>query len=521
MRLSDWPSLRLVVPLAGGILISDTIQDTGTLVRLSCALLIPASAVTLISLLSGRRLSGLYGAGLVSCFFILGCLVYGRYSLTVHVRWPDGDGVHLGRLVDWPQEKARSYRLDLELADSAGDGSRIILYVPKDSAARSVQPGMTVGFYGRIQAPANSGAVDFDYAAYLYRHGISGTLWVPADHWSVIGRPEKTDLRTRAMLLRGKMVGKLEEWGLSGRSLAVTAAVSLGEKRALDDSVRQLYSHSGVSHVLAVSGLHVGIVYWLLGVLLPGVLFPYRMRWLRDAVIISVLWAYAFAIGMPLSITRSLTMFSMLAVCRASGRDSSPVNALAFAALAILLVQPEGLFDVGFQLSFCAVLSILLFEPGIRRLVTPVTAVGGYFWGIVSVSLAAQLGTAPLSAFHFGTFPTWFLLSNIMVIPLMFATVCLSMLIWAFGWFPLTREVTVWLLDGIIGLENGILERISALPYAVVQLDTCQEQAVWTAYSLMLSVWLWIHEKNARSLVRGLCVTASISLFGMVRYFAV
>ena len=516
MRLSDWPSLRLVPPLAGGIILSDTIQDTGTLVHVSCVLLIPALAVALTAFISGRRLPHLYGAGLFLCLFLSGCLLYGNYSMKVHVKWPDSAAVHCGRLVDWPQEKARSYRLDIELEDSAAAGRRIILYVPKDSAAGNVVPGMTVWFYGAVREPENTADAGFDYARYLYRHGISGVLWVPAGHWTVTASADDAGLKTKAMLLRRRMVEKLREWGLEGRSLAVTAAVSLGEKRALDDSLKQLYSDTGASHVLAVSGLHVGIICWLLGALVPGVLFPYRLRWLRELIVIPVLWAYAFAIGLPLSITRALVMFSMLALCRSLGSDSSSGSALALSALAILAVQPQGLFDIGFQLSYSAVAAILMFEPDIRGLMEPKTVPGRYFWGIVTVSLAAQLGTAPLVACHFGTFSTWFLLANIAVVPLMFATVCLSVLIWALGWYVPTRTVTVWLLDSVISLENGILEKISLLPHSVIELNADSEAPVWAAYALMLSVFMWLHEKNTHRLVQGLSAVASILLISLV-----
>lgn len=522
MKLSDWPSLRLVLSLAGGILISDTILNNGTPVHTLCVVSVPVFAATLILFLFCGRMPHLFGAGLLSCYFMLGVLLYCNYFRKVHVEWPDSAAVHCGRLVDWPQEKARSYRLDIELDDSSGYGRRIILYVPKDSTAVQASPGMQVCFYGAIRKPSNSADIGFDYAGYLYRHGISGTLWVPADRWLACGHSgNETDLRIRTMVLRRRMSDKLREWGLEGRSLAVVAAVSLGEKKALDDSIRQLYSDTGASHVLAVSGLHVGIVCWLLGVLLPAVIFPYRIRWLREVIIMSVLWGYAFAIGLPLSITRALVMFSMLAACRVSGRDSSSANALAFAALAILTVQPQGLFDIGFQLSFGAVAAILMFEPAIHSLLTPKTAVGGYFWSIVSVSLAAQLGTAPLTVYHFGTFSTWFLLANLTVLPLMFVTVCLSMLIWASGWFGASRVVTVWLLDGIIGLENGILERISALPHAVLECRADSGEAVWAMYALVLSVWLWLKEKDTRRLVQGLSAVTAISLFSLIRFFVV
>lgn len=519
--MSDWPSLRLVIPLAGGILLSDTIQDTDLITDFVMYLSVPLITVVLLSFWYGPRVPRLYGTGLMLSFFMLGAWSYSGFMEKVHVEWPQQECDYWGHVTDWPQEKARSYRIDLRLDCPDYAGRDIILYVPKDSSVNRLEPGVTLAFHGRVEKPQNGDSVTFDYASYLYRHGISGSLWVPSVKWKPVTSLRCRGVRLAASRLRRTMMLKLREWGLDGNAFAVVAAVSLGEKRALDDSLRQVYSSSGASHLLAVSGLHVGIMFWLLGLLVPKKLFPFRLSWIRDVIVMALMWTYAVAIGMPLSIVRAMIMFSMLSFCRAVGRDSQPVNTLSFAALAILAVQPQGLFDMGFQLSFSAVLAILLFESDIRGLLAPRTAVGKYLWGTVSVSLAAQLGTAPLVAYHFGTFSTYFLLTNMLAIPVMFPIVCLSMMLWAVGWFPAVSSVIVKVLVFLVKTENGFLTRIVSLPHPVIGLETDSAGLVWIVYFMMLALWLWIRECRSSRLVQGLWLVVLVQVMQLFQNFVV
>lgn len=519
MKLADWPSIRLVIPLAGGIILSDTIQDTGTVMAVAQVAFVFASALTVLSFIIGGRLVRVFGLSLSLCFFSLGAWLYGNYRTKVVVEWQAQISAHCGILTDWPQEKTRSYRLDLELLDSACYGRNVIMYVPKDSAAASLEPGACVMFSGVVEKPHNDESLDFDYASYLYRHNVSGTLWVNSAHWKQVMSAAAPGLRIRAVQFRRHLVDKLGEWGLKDNALAVTAAVSLGEKRNLDSGLKQTYSVSGASHVLAVSGLHVGIMCWFLGLLVPSFLFPYRLLWLRELVIMGIMWVYAFAIGMPLSITRSLIMFTMLAFCRSIVRDSSSVNTLAFAALVMLVTAPQGLFDMSFQLSFCAVLAILLFEPMLRGIVEPHTAVGKYLWGIVTVSLAAQIGTAPILMYNFSNFSTYFLLTNLFVIPLMFVVVCTSMSLWVVGWIAPLRVLAVRMLTFLVGLETGLLEMVVALPHSSLDVSLDSPAEVWTVYAVIIALWLWLKERRTYHIVRGLAAVSAFSIWQLLQNF--
>ena len=519
MRFQDWPSLRLVIPLIAGILISDTIDNTHAVITVSAALLLCALAITVFSFIYGDRLAVLFGAGLSFSFACTGALLYAYREQAVKVEWGAGLAEHQGMLTDYPYERARSYRIDLTLEDNPYQGKQIYLYVPKDSAAVALVPGDHIRFYGTVNKPSSQGTPDFDYSAYLYRHGISGTLWVPASHWRSIKVDSDTPFRVKTAKIRHRMMDKYREWGLQGDVLAVVSAVTLGVKRDLDQGLKQMYSISGASHVLAVSGLHVGIMCAFLYFILPAFLFPWRG--VRDTIVMAVMWSYAIVIGLPLSITRSLIMFTMLTLSKVMYRDTSAVNTLSLAALILIVCNPASLFDLGFQLSFLAVLFILLLEPGLASLVSPRTVTGTYIRDLIAVSIAAQTGTAPVIMYNFSNFSTYFLITNLIVVPVMFITVSLSMTLWVVGWIEPLRWVTVRILGLLVKAQGFCLGRIVELPHSRLDISIDNPLTVWVIYAVILLVFLWIRERRARRLVQALACIALHCLVAAVRGFVV
>lgn len=518
MRLSDWPSLRLVIPLSAGIIISDTIGNAWAEVPFWCALAAIALSIT-ISILSGGRKPRLSGLFLSLSFVLAGALSHSLQMRKVRVEWPDRYGIYHGVVTSYPLERERTYKVELTLTDGQYDGRNIYLYLPKDSMARVVEPGHVIEFDGKINKPSSDG-VDFDYASYLLSHGVSGTLRVQAKDWHVMPDRDGASLRIRSVRFRRSIIRKYQEWGLSGNALAVASAVSLGEKRALDDSLRQVYSTSGVSHVLAVSGLHVGIMCWFLYLIFPSFLFR-RRAWIRELMVMGILWSYAFLIGLPVSITRSLVMFSIVAVCRAIDRESSALNSLGIAALLLLVANPSALFDMSFQLSFSAVLFIVILTPAFLEIYEPRNPLARYVWRVTVLSLSAQIGTTPIVLYHFSGFSTYVLLANLFVVPVMFVVVALSMSLWLTGWIPLLRGVTVSVLTWIINLLTRVLTFISELPYARVELSVSSWWQVLTIYAVVILVFLWYKEKRTHHLVQALACIAACGILGIIRGFVI
>ena len=263
------------------------------------------------------------------------------------------------------------------------------------------------------------------------------------------------------MQQREKLLARFSENGIDGDAYAVVAAMSLGDKSALTRDLKDTYSVSGASHVLALSGLHLGIIYMLFSLFLP------RRRWpaLSQLVIILFIWAFVFLVGMSVSVVRSAVMLTVYGLLSIGNRDKMSINALAFTAIVMLMWNPSWLFDVGFQMSFMAVLAILLFVPLFEDVFSAEYLMEHRWikriWGLVTVSCSAQLGVAPLITFYFGRFSTYFLLTNFIVIPAAMIILWLSIVVLV---FPSLAYILLYIVE----LLNVALSRIAAIPGASI-----------------------------------------------------
>jgi len=280
-----------------------------------------------------------------------------------------------------------------------------------------------------------------------------------ADHSQTVSRMDRS--KTYFMQQREKLLARFSDNGIDGDAYAVVAAMSLGDKSALTRNLKDTYSVSGASHVLALSGLHLGIIYMLFSLFLP------RRRWpaLSQLVIILFIWAFVFLVGMSVSVVRSAVMLTVYGLLSIGNRDKMSINALAFTAIVMLIWNPSWLFDVGFQMSFMAVLAILLFVPLFEDVFSAEYLMEHRWikriWGLVTVSCSAQLGVAPLIAFYFGRFSTYFLLTNFIVIPAAMVILWLSIVVLV---FPSLAYILLYIVE----LLNIALSRISAIPGASI-----------------------------------------------------
>ena len=223
--------------------------------------------------------------------------------------------------------------------------------------------------------------------------------------------------KTYFLSQRARLLDRLSENGVDGDAYAVVAAMALGDKAQLTKELKNTYAVTGAAHILALSGLHLSIIYTLLSLLL------YRRRWqvVSQVLIISCIWLFVFLVGMSASVVRSAVMLTVYALLSLGDRNRMSVNTLAFTAIVMLMVHPLSLFDIGFQLSFLAVLSILVWYPVFESLLPQSFLkshrVVRWLWSLLGVSCAAQLGTAPLVAYYFGRFSSLFLMTNFVVIP--------------------------------------------------------------------------------------------------------
>lgn len=315
--------------------------------------------------------------------------------------------------------------------------------------------------------------------------GMTVRQWVQKqkepDANTMVGRSRLFFLKQREKLLE-----RYRQQGLEDDAYALVAAMTLGDKTAIDKDLRQTYNISGAAHVLALSGLHMGIIYAALTLLT----FGRRRRIVTQALIVIALWAFVFLVGMPASAVRAAAMLSLYALLTLGYREKASINALAFTALVMLSISPYTLFDVGFQMSFLAVLSILVWTPVLNDWVSPALQRRWpplrWAWGLTAVTLAAQLGVVPLIAYYFGRISTYFLLSSFVAIPAVTVIV----------WLALATLLIPGLTPVLTAVTNGLnacLDAISRLPGANIEGLRPTLLQVCLTYVLILCVY-WMTE---------------------------
>lgn len=531
--LHKYPFFRLAVPWMLGIYCGDHFSDSFSEPLwgfLACILWACLSFLFYFS----ERYSWRWCFGVSLSLF---CLAGGWLSVNLQLKtaaeteFPKEEAVYRLRVNDFPEVRERTFLCRVwlkERHDSLGIhpvNKQAILYFQRDSLSSRLQMGEELWVRSRISPPVSARNFDeFDYARYLIRRGISGTGFVASGHWQFSEcRKEKEGIATVLYRLAASYRTQIENLyrrlGIEGDELAVLSALTLGDKTDLSESVRESYSVAGVSHVLALSGLHIGLLYALAFFLLrPLLLGGQSGRVLRSLLLILLLWLFAFFTGLSPSVVRSAAMFSIWALADLCGRQSFSLNTLALTAWLMLLVRPVWLFDVGFQLSFAAVLSILLFQPFLYRLCPVRHRAGTYLWGLVSVSVAAQLGTAPLVLFYFSRFSTHFLLTNLLVVPLvtliLYAAVVLLLLTPMSG----LQAVAAVGLEKMLRMLNLLVRWVEQLPYASVDGIWLYPLEVAGCYLVLGAFFCYLCHRRYARLVTALVLFAA---WGAVHSFAV
>lgn len=249
----------------------------------------------------------------------------------------------------------------------------------------------------------------------------------------------------------------------SAEELSVLRAFTLGDKSGLDRATKSSYRDSGGMHLLALSGLHIGIVYAFLSFILSIMGNSRKAKMARKCAILLTLWTYAFVTGLGASISRATIMITAyeLSDIFTAQRDLS--TALALSAMAITLFNPDAPFAIGFQLSFGAMASIRWIYPYLKRLLNCRTAIMGYIWNCVALSISCQIATTPLAYFYFGTFPKFFMITNLTATPLASAIICMAPVTAVLSKIPLLSEISSKALHFMLHLLGELMRIIAGL----------------------------------------------------------
>lgn len=316
-----------------------------------------------------------------------------------------------------------------------------------------------------VPAPANPAA--FDYRRYLANRSVYHQLFLEDADMRRVGH--ESGLIDYAMTLRRWSAGVIRENILGEREQATAMALVLGVTDALDDDLLQAYAATGAMHVLAVSGLHISVLYVVIAFLFRPLQRWRFGSWLLAGVSILLLWTYAFVTGLSPSVLRAVVMFTFVALANALKRRTNYYNTLAAAAFCLLVADPYLILSVGFQLSFLAVVGIMYIHPILYARWEPDHRWVGEAWKVTSVSIAAQLATFPLGLLYFHQFPNYFLFSNLLAVPGSSLVLVGGLVLLVCSVVPVVAAGAGFVLSWLIKLLNAVIFAFESLPYSLVE----------------------------------------------------
>lgn len=499
--LQNNPFFRFLLPLVAGIVFAQLASEVKFLVPflVMLAVLMFIGSYFRQKPSTSWRYRWVFGVALYLFLFAAGYFLSeqkARKSIFSHL---EKRGIYAVELIEAPIEKKNSYLCRVQLISHTDSllktqpaAGKAILYIAKDSASATLVSGHRILLETRFVAP--DGAVNpdgFDYAAYLKRQGIGATSYIPSGRWEVYGQNTAFSVWRLAENTQENLMNVYRRFGIAGDEFAVLAALTLGSKDALHPELRRNYTTSGGMHILAVSGLHVGIIFMVLMFLFRPLNRNQRLKVVKAIIVITLLWAYAFVTGLPPSVIRATLMFSLIAIGTSLDRRAQIYNTISAAAFVMLLINPGFLFDVGFQLSFSAVVSIVYFQPKIAAWFAVTGKPLKWAWELMAVSLAAQIGTAPFSLFYFHQFPNYFLITNFVAIP--FATFIIYTAVALFILFPMPyiSSAVAFVLHGLLRGLNISIEFIQNLPgsLTVTSINFVQMASIF-GFIILFAVYL-------------------------------
>ena len=520
-----YPLVRALLPLCLGIWAGDCypLSDAHALLWGGVALLLLLLALTYAAeryrLRHAHSLGYTYSdvAFIPLAFILLGAALSSLHRPEVPDPSPHADGPsegsYLFELSSTPKERERTYvcrakviakRTAADSLTQRGGQSTYLLYVDKKGfdpsgwrAGKLLAARTTLRPFTQL-----SDSATFDYPTYARRRGWSGTAYIAHGKWKLCHPGAASSWCDKVMhgihSCRQRLTDYFRSTTLEAESLGLLTALTLGDKELLPAETKATFARTGVSHLLALSGLHVGILYTLL--LLPTLPLGRRHRWIRSLfllLVLTALWGFALLTGLSASVVRSVTMYSLLTITLLLDTPDVSLNKLVAAALLLLIVRPYWLFDVGFQLSCTGVASILYLGPPLQALYTARTRWKKYLWSFFTVSTAAQVGTAPLVACYFGTFSPYFLVANAWSIPLV--TLLLYVSIAWIGCYslgvslslpalPLLDDLFPTLFGSLTHLLSSGLHAIQRIPCSCIAVPRPDTAECFITYAILLLI---------------------------------
>jgi competence protein ComEC len=387
----------------------------------------------------------------------------------------------------------------VKAVDGEKSFGKVILNISKKETLPNLKIGTNVTVTGIVlknRKSFNPGL--FDYSSYLENQEIYAQVYTKTKQIS-IGRYE-SGLWADFSNFRENIITNLKHSDISKEELNVLNALILGQQQDISSEVLKDYQYAGAVHVLSVSGLHVGFILLFITFLLKPIGNSRKGSLLKLGIIILSLWSFAILAGLSPSIVRSVTMFSFVAIGMHLRRTVNIYHTLVVSMLLILLFKPSFLFDVGFQLSYLALFFILWLQPVLSQLWQPKNKITSYFWDILTVSFAAQIGAMPLSIYYFHQFPGLFFVTNLLILPLLGVIMAVGVIALLVATF---HTVPFWIakpLEYLIVLLNAIIHWVASFEAFIIRNISFSKEMLWCSYLVIVLVIFWIKTPKFKQL---------------------
>jgi len=399
-----------------------------------------------------------------------------------------------------PSTYYRKYEAEVLKMNTKQTQGRLLVSIKKDSLINSFHIDDTFLISTallEIEEPKNP--YQFNYKKYLKRRHIykqitirnDEAIQLKNDHFTLKGYAHKFRIRVNETLIKN---------GFGGDELAIINALLLGQRQEISKELIQDYSEAGAIHILAVSGLHVGIIMLLLSFLTRPLKYFKRGKNIQIIIVILLLWVFAFVAGMSPSVIRAVAMFTAVSIGLAVKRKNSVYKNLILSMFFLLLFNPYYLFEIGFQLSYVAVFFIVWLQPIIYKLWKPKWKVLDYFWQLFTVSLAAQIGVLPLSLYYFHQFPGLFFVANLAIVPILGFVLGLGILVIFLGWMNLVPDILLSFYNVLIKTMNNIISWIAEQESFLFQEISFSILLVFSSYIFVIFVFRWIQDNSVKNL---------------------
>jgi competence protein ComEC len=522
------PFLRLLFPLLVGMLLENklSLQCESLIVPLilSIVLIITCNYISFSSFFESHWVPGIAIHFVVFSFAVVLIHVHRDTQIEQSSCYDrTTSNLLLLRLLDDPVQKQNTWKCLADIRWLVKDqicfneNERIIIHFYEKPDARQYSGGSLIIFRKRLTPIKNlKSFTDFDYEKYCHLRHIYAEVFLKDNEFTVVQNERKISLFSFLGSLRGKLLIIIKKFVPGAPEQSLLEALMVGFTGDMAPEVLKSYADTGIIHIIAISGLHLALICHILRVITDKAGRKKWVQWVRLTLIITILWMYSILAGGSPSVTRSAGMFTITLFARNVLRQTVLYNTLACSAFLLLCFDPNWISDTGFQFSYSAVLSLGLFAKPIRKIINVKNKFLMAVWNAVSVSIAAQILTIPISIFYFHRFPVYFLIANLVAVPLSGIILIGGIILCICSFFHPLGHFLGWLLSDFIHALNSCVLYISQLPGAVISNLTVSTFLLLVIYFITFCFYRFLFHRKSYWLIVGLSSIAVWRLLQLI-----